>query len=110
MKLFGNNLQKRAAEAEKETEKVHKKIDKLKKKHQKEVGTLNELVAEFRLPKEALQPAYDEEKHNAEEESHGINDQQWREEFQPFYKVDENDLSKLAEPSSWFTGYDRCNI
>jgi kinesin family protein 15 len=40
----------------------------------------------------------------------GEGDQQWREEFEPFYKAKDGELSKLAEPSSWFSGYDRCNI
>jgi kinesin family protein 15 len=39
-------------------------------------------------------------------------DERWREEFEPFYNVEdgEGELSKLAEPSAWFSGYDRCNI
>lgn len=37
-------------------------------------------------------------------ESHGTgSDQEWRQEFAPSYDVEE-------EPSSWFSGYDRCNI
>ncbi|GLT97693.1 hypothetical protein SLE2022_152460 [Rubroshorea leprosula] len=104
--------EKRASEAEKETEKAFKQIDKLKRKHQSEINSLNELLAESRLPKEAIQPAYNAfntAKYDADE-PHDAGDQQWRQEFEPFYKSDDGELSKLAEPSSWFSGYDRCNI
>ncbi|KVI00429.1 Kinesin, motor domain-containing protein [Cynara cardunculus var. scolymus] len=43
-------------------------------------------------------------------EPNGTSDQQWRDEFDTFYSEDEGELSKLPEPSSWFSGYDRCNI
>lgn len=105
--------QNRAAEAEKETEKAYKQIDKLKKKQEKEIITLNQLLAESRLPKDALlQPVYDDlgmEKYGAGETTHGTSDHKWRDEFEPFYNAEE-ELSKLPEPLSWFSGYDRCNI
>ncbi|CAL5413959.1 unnamed protein product [Camellia sinensis] len=101
--------QKRAIEAEQETKKAYKQIDKLKKKHEKEISSLNQLLAESRLPTEATRPAYDDSdvvKYDA-----GESDERWRAEFEPFYNVEEGGLSKLAEPpSSWFSGYDRCNI
>ncbi|XVF28968.1 hypothetical protein REPUB_Repub15cG0079200 [Reevesia pubescens] len=94
--------QKRAMEAEQETEKAHKQI-----------STLNKLIAESRLTKEAIQPpAYDHfdiAKYDAGE-IHDASDQRWREEFEPFYNGEDGELSKLAENSSWFSGYDRCNI
>ncbi|RVW23793.1 Kinesin-like protein KIN-12B [Vitis vinifera] len=104
--------QKQAMEAEQETEKAYKQIEKLKKKHEKEISTLNQFLAESRLPKKALTPTYDDSemaKYDAGE-SHTACDQQWREEFEPFYNGEDSELSKLAEPSSWFSGYDRCNI
>uniref|UniRef100_A0A5B6YNG2 Putative kinesin-like protein KIN12B n=1 Tax=Davidia involucrata TaxID=16924 RepID=A0A5B6YNG2_DAVIN len=106
--------QMRATEAEQETEKAYKQIDKLKKKHEKEISALNQLIAESRLPKEALPPAYEDsdmQKYDAGE-PHSTGDQRWREPFEPFYNVEESDFSKPAEPehSSWFSGYDRCNI
>ncbi|XVF37885.1 hypothetical protein REPUB_Repub20aG0049500 [Reevesia pubescens] len=105
--------QKRAIEAEQETERAHKEIDKLKRKHDHEISTLNELLAESRLPKEAIRPpAYDNvdiAKYDAGD-IHDASDQRWREEFEPFYNGEDGELSKLAENSSWFSGYDRCNI
>ena len=101
-------------EANQETEKAYKQIKKLKKKHEKEISTLNQFLAKSRLPKEAPRPAYDDSemaKYDAgEEESHTACDQKWREEFEPFYNGEDNELSRLTEPSSWFSGYDRCNI
>ncbi|XP_024019749.1 kinesin-like protein KIN-12B [Morus notabilis] len=100
--------QKQAMEAKQETEKAYKQMDKLKKKHEKE--TLHDLLAESRLPKGAIRPAFDDmAKYNIEEPC-DASDQQWREEFEPFYNGEDGELPKLAEPSSWFSGYDRCNI
>ncbi|PPR86314.1 hypothetical protein GOBAR_AA34378 [Gossypium barbadense] len=99
--------QKRAMEAEQETDKAHKKIDKLKRKHEYEISTLKELLAESRLPKEAKRPSYDK----IDIAKYDAGDQLWREEFEPFYNGEDGELSsKLAENSSWFFGYDRCNI
>lgn len=56
----------------------------------KELDKLKRLVA---VPKEEF---------GGEANREGDNDQQWREEFAPSYGVE--------EPSSWFSGYDRCNI
>ncbi|PSS32623.1 Kinesin-like protein [Actinidia chinensis var. chinensis] len=104
--------EKRAMEAEQEAVKAYKQIDKLKKKHEKEIISLNQLVAESRLPKEAIRPVYDDSdvvKYDAGE-SPNTDEKRWREEFEPFYNAEEGELSKLAVPSSWFSGYDRCNI
>ncbi|KAE8701508.1 Kinesin-like protein KIN12B [Hibiscus syriacus] len=96
-----------------ETEKAHKKINKLKRKHEHEISILNDLLAESRLPKEAIPPSYDKfdiPKYDAVE-VHDAGDQRWREEFKPFYNGEDGELSsKLAENSSWFIGYDHCNI
>ncbi|GMH08058.1 hypothetical protein Nepgr_009898 [Nepenthes gracilis] len=97
--------QKRAAAAEDKAEKAHEQIDKLKRKYEKEISCLNQTINDCRLPKHASQDAFwqssmakydvgDNHHHNADE-------QRWREEFE---------LSKFGEPSSWFSGYDRCNI
>ncbi|KAF9669495.1 hypothetical protein SADUNF_Sadunf14G0113400 [Salix dunnii] len=153
---------RRAMEAEQEAVKANKQINKLKRKHENEISSLKEVVAESRLLKEGIRPTdndcnmpkYDAgeplsgggqqwRKHENEISSlkepvaesrlpiEGIRptdndcnmpkydageplsegDQQWREEFEPFYTSKEDgELSKLAEPSSWFSGYDRCNI
>lgn len=77
------NTQKRATQAEQETENAYKEIEKL-----------NELLVAPHLPKDEFMGI----------ENHGADgDQQWREEFAPSYGVEE-------EPPSWFSGYDRCNI
>lgn len=105
-------MQNRAIEAERETEKAYKQLDKFKKKHEREITSLNQCLAESRLPKEALRPAYNDSdmtKYDAEE-PHTMGDQRWKEEFEPFCNGEDGELAKLAEPSSWFSGYDRCNI
>ncbi|KAG8654968.1 hypothetical protein MANES_05G198100v8 [Manihot esculenta] len=104
--------QKRAADAEQETAKACQQIDKLKRKHEYEINTLNDLLAESRLPKEALQSVHnDGERAKYDTVEHLSEGERWREEFEPFCNKDDyGELSKLAEPSSWFSGYDRCNI
>ncbi|XP_039041107.1 kinesin-like protein KIN-12B [Hibiscus syriacus] len=103
--------QKRAVEAEQETEKARRQIDKLKRKHEHEFGTLNELLTESRLPKDAIQQTSD----NVDIAKHVVGfhasntDQQWRQAFEPLYNGEDGELN-LAENSSWFSGYDRCNI
>ncbi|KAL2530140.1 Kinesin-like protein KIN12B [Forsythia ovata] len=76
--------EKRAIVAEREAAKAHKERDRL-----------NRLLAETRTLNEGF----------AAEESGHVDDgnQQWREEFAPSYDIGE-------DPSSWFAGYDRCNI
>lgn len=78
------NVQTRAREAEEEKEKAYKQIENLKRKY--EDGELTKL------------PLVDEE-----------NDQHLEGEFEKFY-VEDEELTKLPEPSSWFSGYDSCNI
>ncbi|KAL7617395.1 hypothetical protein Lser_V15G02697 [Lactuca serriola] len=76
--------QTRAREAEEEKEKAYKQIENLKRKY--EDGELTKL------------PLVDEE-----------TDQHLEGEFEKFY-VEDEELTKLPEPSSWFSGYDSCNI
>ncbi|XP_020217014.1 kinesin-like protein KIN-12B [Cajanus cajan] len=101
--------QKRAMDAEQEAARAYKQIDKLKKTHEKEITSLNELLAEARLPKESVQPTYDDDvvmpSYDDPKEPNSVIDQ-----FEPFNNNAEyGELAKLAE-SSWFSGYDRCNI
>uniref|UniRef100_A0A164T324 Kinesin motor domain-containing protein n=1 Tax=Daucus carota subsp. sativus TaxID=79200 RepID=A0A164T324_DAUCS len=103
--------QNQAAEAELETEKAYKQIDKLKRKHEKDISAWKQLLAESRLPKEAIEPVYDDcntAKYDVVELDPTTADQHWRDEFKPFYNS-EDESSRLAEPS-WFSGYDRCNV
>ena len=98
-------------DAEQEAAKAYKQLDKMKKKHEREIGTLNELLAEARLPKEeAMQPTYDDDFRmpsydDDTKESPSVQNNQ----FESFYNAEDGELAKLAEPS-WFAGYDRCNI
>ncbi|KAK4732931.1 hypothetical protein R3W88_025919 [Solanum pinnatisectum] len=103
--------EKRAIDAEHEAKTAYKQIDKLKKKHEKEINNLNQLLEESHLPKERSEVIDNSETitYDAREMNHG-GDQLSREEFESFYNREEEDLSKLVEPSSWFSGYDRCNI
>ncbi|XP_027337873.1 kinesin-like protein KIN-12B [Abrus precatorius] len=101
--------QKRTMDAEQEAAKAYKQIEKLKKKHEKEIIALNEVLAEARLPKESVRPTYDDDvvmpSYDDSKEPNSVNDQ-----FEPFNNNAEyGELAKLAE-SSWFSGYDRCNI
>ncbi|EOA29734.1 hypothetical protein CARUB_v10012821mg [Capsella rubella] len=112
------HAQKRAMDAEYEASQAYKKMDKLKRRYETEtsnheISTLNQQhIAEPQNLVESLQASfhadamakYDEQM----EPSASSGDHQWREEFEPVYKKDD-ELSKLAEPS-WFSGYDRCNI
>ncbi|BFG15554.1 hypothetical protein CerSpe_018280 [Prunus speciosa] len=105
--------QKQAMEAKQEADKAYVKVEKLKKKHEKEISSLNELLAQSRLPKEAIRPAIDDGSHMPKYdvgEPHSLSDQRWKEEFEPFCNGEDGELRKLTEPSSWFSGYDRCNI
>ncbi|KAI3968084.1 hypothetical protein MKX01_015604 [Papaver californicum] len=89
--------QKRALEAEQEAEKAYKQIQKLKKKHEKEISTLNQVVAESRLPKEAIRPAN--------------NDFDTTRYDEPLYHGQEEDTELSVEPFPWFSSrYDQCNI
>ncbi|XP_068665503.1 kinesin-like protein KIN-12B [Aristolochia californica] len=100
--------QKRAATGEEEAAMAHREIDRLKKKHETEISTLNQFLAESRLPKEALRPppAYDDTDLNLDvaakfDDVDCPSDQRWKEEFEPFCQ---------ARGSSWFAGYDQCNM
>lgn len=104
--------EKRATEAEQETERAYKQIEKLKKKHEKDSNTLNQFYAESPTCQEPLRPTSDDSqmvKYDVGEPRTSTDDHQWKEEFEPFYNG-EDSLSKLTEQSSWFSGYDRCNI
>lgn len=106
-------MQKRATGAEQEASKAYKQIEKLKKKHEYEINSLKQLLEESRVHKET-EAVYDSVepcsagKYDAATQTQSSGDQQWREEFESFYQTEE-ELAKL-EPTSWFSGYDRCNI
>ncbi|KAL9253259.1 Kinesin-like protein [Drosera capensis] len=104
--------QKRAAEAEDETAKAYKQIDKIKKKHEMEIESLNHKTTSYQSPKHASENAYQHSnvtKYDLEDHL-DADDQRWKQEFDPLYSGLDSDLSKFGEQSSWFSGYDRCNI
>ncbi|KAH9605673.1 hypothetical protein KSS87_021524 [Heliosperma pusillum] len=97
----------RAMKAEEETTKISNQIDEIKKKHELEISTLNQVVAESPFPDHKPSAAkYDSETRESFE------NERWKEEFEGFFDKDADDdlSSKLSEPASWFSGYDRCNI
>nr|XP_016497635.1 PREDICTED: kinesin-like protein KIN12B [Nicotiana tabacum] len=103
--------EKRAIEAEQEANAAYKQIDKLKKKHEREINNLNQLLEVSSQPKERSEAIYDNSATATYEvgEVNNVSDKQWTEEFKSIYNREE-DLTNLGEPSSWFSGYDRCNI
>ncbi|XP_074306876.1 kinesin-like protein KIN-12B [Silene latifolia] len=98
----------RALKAEEETQKLSKQIDELKKQHELEMSTLNHVVAKS--------PPFPDHKQSAAKYDAGTHESfennRWKEEFEGFFDKDADDdlSSKLSEPASWFSGYDRCNI
>ncbi|CAI0397671.1 unnamed protein product [Linum tenue] len=110
--------QERAMGAELEAANAAKKIKKLKTKHEEEIGSWKMLIAESRLPKEAIPPPdLPECSPSAAKYNEGA---EWREAIPPpdlpecspsAAKYDEGEeWREEFEPSSWFSGYDRCNI
>ncbi|XP_077232591.1 kinesin-like protein KIN-12B [Tasmannia lanceolata] len=103
--------QKRAVVAEQEAEKARQEIERLKGKHQRETSTLNQFLPESYPPKEVSEPEYSEaDMATKYDGGESLSDQRWRQEFEPFCQGGDSELSKITEPSSWFSGYDRCNI
>ncbi|KAF0935938.1 hypothetical protein E2562_036929 [Oryza meyeriana var. granulata] len=100
--------QKRAELAEQEMNKAFEEIDNLKMNHEQEVLVLNQRLAESKLPSNIVQSPDRSEIGPARYDTGGsFGDEQWREEFKPFQSVE---VSKSSDPSSWFYGYDKCNI
>uniref|UniRef100_A0A0D3F5A0 Kinesin motor domain-containing protein n=1 Tax=Oryza barthii TaxID=65489 RepID=A0A0D3F5A0_9ORYZ len=100
--------QKRAELAEQEMNKAFAEIDNLKRDHDQEVLVLNQRLAESKLPSNVVQSPEPSETGPARYDTGGsFGDEQWREEFKPFQSVE---VSKSSDPSSWFYGYDKCNI
>ncbi|WOL11373.1 kinesin-like protein KIN-12A [Canna indica] len=103
--------EKRACMAEQETEKAYQEIDNLKKNYDREITLLNQLLTDSRLPKEAhTYNQFTEPEASKDVELESLTDQRWREEFEPFCDKDDTNLSKDTNPTSWFSGYDQCNI
>ncbi|KAK4754415.1 hypothetical protein SAY87_002519 [Trapa incisa] len=108
--------QKRATAAERETQKIHKEMDALKRKHEDMmINTHTRFPVEPHSSNDVLLPSYHEDNMSlAKYDSERVetaNDEQWRDEFKDFYDNEGQDtLLKFETPVSWFSGYDRCNI
>ncbi|RHN42518.1 putative plus-end-directed kinesin ATPase [Medicago truncatula] len=99
--------QKRAMDAEQEAAKAYKQIDKLKKKYEIEISTLNDLLAKSRLPmEEAIQPTCNGFVMPTDYDTKVANNVS---QFEPSYNEEDGELAKLKE-QSWFSGSDICNI
>ncbi|CAN1182467.1 Kinesin-like protein KIN-12A [Linum perenne] len=100
--------QERALGAEVEAGNALKKIEKIKRKHKEEIETMKMVMAESRLPKEAIPPP------PPTVMSPGVGaaaSTDYTEGLTAKYdEGDEEEWRVELEPSSWFSGYDRCNI
>ncbi|KAG5040900.1 hypothetical protein JHK85_013376 [Glycine max] len=99
--------QKRAMDAEQEAAKAYKQIDKLKKKHDKEISTLNKLLAKTHLPNEEIRPTLDDLVMPTCDDTkvpNNVNGQ-----FELFCSEEDIELANLAD-QSWLSSYDTCNI
>ncbi|OWM84249.1 hypothetical protein CDL15_Pgr011634 [Punica granatum] len=107
--------QKRALVAEQETKKAYKEMEVLKRKHEKDITEARtQLLTEPHLTGGIRPPSHDEDTSSIAKydtvDVETANDEQWRDEFKAFYDKGEDDLLRLEGPSTWFSGYDRCNI
>lgn len=94
-----------------ESKKAYKQIDDLKRKHEKDVCTC-QVPANSCLPKETVGPVY-HDSNMVEDDAVGLDskaDERYRDDFESFYNAEEDSTRLVEEPSSWFSGYDRCNI
>lgn len=104
-------FQSQAADAVEESKKAYKQIDDLKRKHEKDVCTCSHLLANSCPPKETVGPVY-HDSNMAGDDPVGLDNNasnRGRDDFESFYSAEES-TRLLEEPSSWFSGYDRCNI
>ncbi|CAI9117485.1 OLC1v1018885C1 [Oldenlandia corymbosa var. corymbosa] len=97
----------RAIEAEREMQMAYKLKDTLVNKHEEEIRRLRQLCGNSNPSEEVGKFGCDEP--TAVSDDIAVTSEQWREEFAPYYVTEDGESSHL-EPSSWFTGYDRCNI
>ncbi|XP_076911158.1 kinesin-like protein KIN-12C [Bidens hawaiensis] len=75
--------QENYANIHEESDELKKKIEKQKRKHQLEIMTMKQYLAEDRLPESALRPFY---KEDSENDGDDYDDQAWRAEFGPIYQ------------------------
>ncbi|KAK1356399.1 Phragmoplast-associated kinesin-related protein [Heracleum sosnowskyi] len=105
------NCQALAADAVEESKKAYKQIDDLKRKRETDVCTC-QLPANSCLLKETVGPVY-HDSNMVEDDAVGLDskaDERYRDNFESFYNAEVDSPRLVEEPSSWFSGYDRCNI
>ncbi|KAE8693586.1 hypothetical protein F3Y22_tig00110809pilonHSYRG00263 [Hibiscus syriacus] len=76
-------------DVQQENEKLKKQVERLKRKHEMEMVTMKQYLAESRLPESALQPLYREDSDVATNNSNAVpydDDQAWRAEFGAIYQ------------------------
>ncbi|KAK1402128.1 hypothetical protein POM88_001733 [Heracleum sosnowskyi] len=96
LNLGPHSYTNQVTEVELETEKAYKQIDKLKRKHERDISAWKQLIAE----KEAIEPVYDDcytTKYDGVELETTAG-QHWRDKFKPFY-LSEDESTRLTEPS-----------
>ncbi|KAF5796380.1 putative plus-end-directed kinesin ATPase [Helianthus annuus] len=76
--------QENYANIQEESDKLKKKIEKQKRKHQLEMVTMKQYLAEDRLPESALRPFYREDSNVNENDD--VDDEAWRAEFGAIYQ------------------------
>lgn len=83
---------------------------KLRRKHEKDLNALNQLLVESCLPKGAAEPVHDNintENCDALERYTAANQ---RKEFMSVYTAEEDHTIGMPEPPARFSGYDHCNV
>lgn len=114
-------MQRRALLAEEETEKMNQEIEQLKKNLDIITAPVNCTTVESNLPrdldhtetggsKEADSDYTESDGSEKAKFDAGKSTHPWTEEFEPFCKRGDTELSIDTDPTSWFSGYDRCNI
>ncbi|WOL14421.1 kinesin-like protein KIN-12A [Canna indica] len=109
--------EKRALLAEQETEKANLEIERLKKNYDREIALHHQIPAVPNYDRENASPQQTPvESHSPRRLEHtefheGKSEQLSKEEFEPFCnRGGDAEFSMDTDPSSWFSGYDRCNI
>lgn len=82
-------IQENFANVRRDNEELKMQVEKLSRKHNTEINTMKQYLAESKLPESALRPLYQEDsdmKHNNTTSSYAYDDQAWRAEFGAIYQ------------------------
>lgn len=102
--------ERRAIEAEHEAGRAYKQLDQLRRKHEEEVTGLNQIHAEPHVPISAKTVYIDSKSASPNGRDKILVISDGGKNLNPIITIQTRKLSKFGEPSSWFFGYDRCNI